>query len=58
MDEWGEIQHAKQNISRNVVLLSNHAGSIERRQALTNIEMQVEILAVAVKEAKEIFTNG
>jgi len=58
MDEWDDIEHGRNNITRNVTLLHNHAGTIERRDALRNIEMQVEILAVAIKEAKDVFTDG
>jgi hypothetical protein len=56
--EWDEIEHARQNLNRNIVLLHAHAGTIERRDALRNIEMQMEIVAVAIDEAKGLFEDG
>ena len=58
MSEWEEIEHGIENINRNVLLLRESAGSIERGNALLDIEMQMETLVDSVTEAKNLFNNG
>ena len=56
--EWDEIEHGIENINRNLLLLRESAGSIERNEALLDIEMQMETLSDSIKEAKNLFDNG
>ena len=58
MDEWEELRHAIENIKRNTSLLRAKAGSIERGQALLDIEMFTETLNDSVKTARDLFENG
>lgn len=58
MSEWDEIEHAIENLNRNVLLLREKAGSIERGEVLLEVEMQVETLNDSITEAKNLFTNG
>ncbi len=56
--EWDEIEHGIENINRNLLLLRESTGSIERSEALLDIEMQMETLSDSIKEAKNLFDNG